>query len=208
MKFSKIKHEIKNLFRQYKSIVLLIVLFVCSILDLTISKILIKSSSDFILFITFLAILWYSWETKKLREETSSQKHLNVYPFLVIKEYNSGLYIVNIGRGPAMWPELEMSGNLTIGTPSFLYSRTIPTIFEDPNAKIPLLAFSVGEMESFEEYQRGNENKEKTKSNTLDFQSILKNGEVILKYRDIYGKMYISKIQLTPAGPWLEEYKF
>jgi hypothetical protein len=107
-----------------------------------------------------------------------------------------------------MWPELEMSGNLTIGTPSFLYSMTIPTIFEDPNAKIPLLAFSVGEMESFEEYQRGNENKEKTKSNTLYFQSILKNGEVILKYRDIYGKMYISKIQLTPAGPWLEEYKF
>ncbi len=160
MKFSKIKHEIKNLFRQYKSIVLLIVFFVCSILDLTISKILIKSSSDFILFITFLAILWYSWETKKLREETSSQKHLNVYTFLVIKEYNNGLYIVNIGRGPAMWYELELPKNITIGISSFLYSRAISAIFDDPNAKIPLLTSSVGKTESFEEYQQEKENKE------------------------------------------------
>jgi hypothetical protein len=200
--------KIKNFYQQDKFRILLIVLFICGVLDFWCFKIFIESSNDFILFITFLAILWYSWETKKLREETASQKHLNVYPFLVIKEHNNGLYIVNIGRGPAMWPELEMSGNLTIGTPSFLYSKTIPTIFDDPNAKIQLLAFSVGEEESFEEYQIGKENKEKTKSNTSDFQSALKNGEVILKYKDIYGKMYISKIRLTPVGPYLEEYKF
>jgi hypothetical protein len=200
MKFLEIKNN--------EFVAILVLLLIFSVLDFRCFQIFIKSSSDFILFITFLAILWYSWETKKLREETSSQKHLNVYPFLVIKEHNNGLHIVNIGRGPAMWPELEMPGNLTIGNPSFLYSRTIPTIFDDSNAKIPLLAFFVGKTESFEEYQRGNENKEKTKNNTFDFQSVFKRGKVILKYRDIYGKMYISKIRLTPVGPYLEEYKF
>jgi len=200
--------KIKNFYQQDKFRILLIVLLICGILDFWCSKIFIKSSNDFILFITFLAILWYSWETKKLREETASQKHLNVYPFLVIKEHNNGLYIVNIGRGPAMWPELEKSGNFTIGTPSFLYSRAIPTIFDDPNAKIPLLPFSVGELETSEESRQGKEIKENIKSNFVDLKHALKNGEVILKYKDIYGKMYISKIQLTPVGPYLEEYKF
>ena len=198
--------KIKTFYNRNKPIILLILALICVVLDFIWWKIFIKSSYDFILFITFLAILWYSWETKKLREETASQKHLNVFPFLVVKEYDDGLYVVNIGRGPAMWP--EVSGDFTIGTPSFLYSRVIPTIFDDPYAKIRLFSISVGELESREDYQKEKENKKNEKRNTIDSQISFKRGEIILKYKDIYEKTYVSKIQLTPLGPYLEEYKF
>lgn len=35
--------------------------------------------SDWILFITFLAILWYSWETRKLRKLQQKQVLLSVF---------------------------------------------------------------------------------------------------------------------------------
>jgi len=53
------------------------------------------------LILTLFAVIWYAYETKKLREETSKQTELNVRP-LVIISCNYGYKLVNIGNGPAL----------------------------------------------------------------------------------------------------------
>jgi hypothetical protein len=61
-----------------------------------------------VLSLTFFAILWYSWETHKLRIETAKQTRLRLRPMIIlayIKSENgmiSGLCLSNIGNGIAL----------------------------------------------------------------------------------------------------------
>jgi len=40
--------------------------------------------SDIILAITFLALVWYAWETRQMRKEIVEQTKLQVAPFLTM----------------------------------------------------------------------------------------------------------------------------
>ncbi len=61
---------------------------------------------DVTLFITLLAILWYSWETHKMRREMVDQKELLLLPIpnLEFKEVDQDykLFIKNIGNKPML----------------------------------------------------------------------------------------------------------
>ncbi len=48
--------------------------------------------SDWILFITFLAILWYSWETRKLRKLQQKQVLLSVF-YEQTKDWDGGMKV-------------------------------------------------------------------------------------------------------------------
>lgn len=57
-----------------------------------------------ILFLTFLAIIWYAWETRKLWKETVKQTELNLRPFVVItySENERKFKLINLGNTPAL----------------------------------------------------------------------------------------------------------
>ncbi|MBN1274263.1 MAG: hypothetical protein JXB26_18530 [Candidatus Aminicenantes bacterium] len=59
--------------------------------------------SDVILFITFLAILWYAWETNRLKKATVTQTGLLLRPLVIIdKESTHNFSFKNISQSPAL----------------------------------------------------------------------------------------------------------
>lgn len=59
--------------------------------------------NSIILGVTFLSILWYSWETRQLRKVTSNQMELSLRPLIIIlfDEGSSKFFLKNIGNGPS-----------------------------------------------------------------------------------------------------------
>jgi hypothetical protein len=59
--------------------------------------------SDIVLSLTFLAILWYSWETRGLKIQMRRQTELSLRPLVLIDWISSGGYILrNVGNGLAL----------------------------------------------------------------------------------------------------------
>lgn len=56
--------------------------------------------------LTGAAIIWYTWETKRLREETQRQTEFQIRPFVIIEPSidakSIGFKVINAGNGPAM----------------------------------------------------------------------------------------------------------
>jgi hypothetical protein len=60
-----------------------------------------------ILFITFIAIVWYTVETKKMQQTMKDNLHLSLMPMLSIS-YDTALHkIENVGYGPAISINIE-----------------------------------------------------------------------------------------------------
>lgn len=76
------------------------------------------SINDRILFLTFMGLVWYAWETRRMKNEVVTQTELSLKPILVLfvrkcsteSEYriqsspnnqNFSLKVRNVGRGPA-----------------------------------------------------------------------------------------------------------
>ena len=59
--------------------------------------------ANFILFVTFLAIVWYSWETRKLGRVTAKHLTVEIEPIIAVEDID-GFYlrVKNIGRNPAL----------------------------------------------------------------------------------------------------------
>jgi hypothetical protein len=153
--------------------------------------------------------LWYSWETKKLREATDFQKHLSIYPLLTVKEENNNFYVINIGKGPAI--DYKTEGDYSIAVQKFIYSNLLPSIFDDSNAKVYLTKIKVGEEEIafLDTYKQNSENCQKKiyKQDERENKNLFKSGEVTFYYQDICGKNYKSKIIFTPVGVKLEKFE-
>lgn len=191
--------------KKFKSLVLLLLVWLLLAITgfylLKCLKFPIQTTNDFLLYITFLAIVWYSWETKKLREETSFQKHLNVYPLLTVQMIDAKRFaIVNIGKGPAMY--YKAKGDYSPGVKFFSYSKVLPPISDDSNAKIFLFEITVGE-ESINNYQIKKSKNSGIKPQRKNFSS----GMIKITYEDLFGIEYVSKIIFTPVGPRLEKYE-
>lgn len=58
--------------------------------------------TNFILFITFIAIVWYSIETHRLANLTKRQIRINIRPVLCVKNIDSNLILKNIGNNSAL----------------------------------------------------------------------------------------------------------
>lgn len=58
----------------------------------------------FALFLTFLTVIWYAWETRKLRIETLNQTKLSLRPFVIIVfiERPGKFILKNLGNGSAL----------------------------------------------------------------------------------------------------------
>jgi hypothetical protein len=67
--------------------------------------------SPLILIITLIAIIWYTWETKKLREQTAKQTELQYRPFVMVFmkpgvevgtiDGDAPICVKNVGHSPA-----------------------------------------------------------------------------------------------------------
>lgn len=53
--------------------------------------------------LTFLALLWYAWETRRLRQETGKQVRISVMPVLRVLFHRApeGIFVENVGQGTA-----------------------------------------------------------------------------------------------------------
>lgn len=58
--------------------------------------------TNIILFITLLAIIWYTVETRRLANFTAKQIRINIKPIITILSINSNLRVKNIGKSPAL----------------------------------------------------------------------------------------------------------
>ncbi len=85
--------------------------------------------SDFILLLTFGALLWYSFETKKLKNATNIANAIQAEPLLVLQFKNKHLYIVNYGKGPAF--NIEMKIKNIQGFFNFSLPNPNPMHYED-----------------------------------------------------------------------------
>jgi hypothetical protein len=90
------------------------------------------SLSDLILFITFIAICWYSWETRKMRKEIVSQTKIQSTPFISVfenGEWFSPPYewcIRNDGEGTAIQIHFQVVGDYEKALPTFKQIQTLP----------------------------------------------------------------------------------
>lgn len=68
---------------------------------------------NLILLATFIAIIWYSLETRLLKNATNIANALQAEPLLVLQYRRrgdrDGLYIVNYGKGPAFNIEMQIT---------------------------------------------------------------------------------------------------
>lgn len=87
-----------------------------------------------VLFLTFIVIIWYSWETRQLRKVTQKQLELNILPILSVEQITDKLIIKNIGKSPALnvaidsikdrpYPDLSEKGKY-----GFSFGDPIPSI--------------------------------------------------------------------------------
>ena len=59
-------------------------------------------SGPYVLFLTLLAILWYSWETSQLRIQQKDLMELSLKPHLIVLFQRADFVLYNIGYGPAV----------------------------------------------------------------------------------------------------------
>jgi hypothetical protein len=113
MSLEKLKEKILN---EKTFSVMLLIIGIVTILSFVLGLI---AFNNEILFLTFLALLWYAWETRKLKEEAIKQTEIEQKPVMMLhvrnpiaialenKEYeiidglSCYLSLRNVGRGPA-----------------------------------------------------------------------------------------------------------
>jgi len=61
------------------------------------------------LILTLFAVIWYAWETRRLRIETIRQTELSLRPFVIVSynEQQRKFLFKNIGKGPALKVKID-----------------------------------------------------------------------------------------------------
>lgn len=94
-------------------------------------------TSNFILLITFGALLWYSFETRELKGATKRSNELSQEPILIIR-HDSGtekFTVENVGKGPAFNIEIQPM-KIEDGEFSFYFKESILKAGESMKLKI------------------------------------------------------------------------
>lgn len=80
-------------------ILFLIIIFILN--KYVLIKIVDLKPENLIISATFIAILWYSLETRLLKNATNIANSINSEPFLALQNEDGELFIINYGKGPA-----------------------------------------------------------------------------------------------------------
>lgn len=116
----------------------------------------IRSSGDFILFITFLGLVWYSYETRKARISSEKQTDLLLTPVveLKIEEKDAAAYcfkLRNVGAGLAV--NIQISEN-TVICRNKVYEIENTEMQKVPEFEIPNFLYP-GQQEILKPMQKG-----------------------------------------------------
>lgn len=100
----------------------LVVLFIEDIYNETFKSL---NLNNFILLGTLIAIVWYSLETRLLKNATNVANTIQSEPLLVLQYEGENLYIINYGKGPAFNIEMKIKNikgffNFSIPNPNSL----------------------------------------------------------------------------------------
>ena len=141
--------------------------------------------SDLILFATFLALLWYAWETRRMRKQIVDQTKLQLTPFVVILVEDSLVMVANYGESTARNIEIKCSSSV----------KEVPK-------PLPINALPKGEKKGLEIKSGGGF----TALLTIDFEGA-KEIHFELKYSNIFEMKYQTKGTLKNEGFSVIEFK-
>ena len=183
-------NKIKNC--TLKIFLLTISILIVAISDYFFGNFLFKELTDLILFLTFVAIIWYSFETSEMKKQIVEQNKLSICPILVMyyrkKDNNRRqLRIRNIGKHAAL--KIKFSGYKSENKGTTV--EMVPKI-EEPSLIIPNEERNV----VIKELQIDGKSFGRQGWEYNPF-SGLKGGDiVIINFKDIRGNKYESKVSL------------
>lgn len=166
-------------------LVFIILFFVClaNKKHLTIS-----SSSDLILFITFVALLWYTYETRKTRLNSEKQVELSLTPVMsleLIENQDAGynFKLKNVGLGLAQ--AIKITNNTVVCRNNAYDLKDNEEKKAVPKFNIPCFLYS-GEEKLLTPLQKGEQ-----------YLWIIKEpGFIKIEYRNLEGKIYSRKFAI------------
>jgi len=168
----------------FSSLLALLVLICLAVLD---SR---SSISDGILAITAIIILWYTLETSMMRQEVTKQNILLTRPIVVIELSDQKAFFRNDGKGPAL--------NIHI---SEIKVESISKNKSATNYEIPAISYM--RQDSKEEMKLFKKNKfdgsHGTVSEPDDFFQIGNSIQAIIRYKDVEGTEYQTKVEIQSA---------
>ncbi|MDD5432977.1 MAG: hypothetical protein PHO70_08380 [Candidatus Omnitrophica bacterium] len=159
--------------------------------------------ANFILFITFLAIVWYSWETRRLVRLTGKQIRIGIEPIVVVEDVSGGqIKIKNVGKNTALNIKISTITKRIFKGCENSYDIVFigkPILQPDTNCKIggkPKIRESSGYFNPMLEP-------------LLDFNNpiFLGDYEIVISYNDIEGGNWEVKTSISKEGVNFKEVK-
>jgi len=138
--------------------------------------------SPYLLFLTLIAISWYSWETRGLKKEMVLQNELSLRPRLVFFAIQGReLWVKNIGKGAAL--DIQIGG-YSLKFPGIMeieYKFECQSLLEPGEATDLWVSTGTGEATKLAEYMDRAQLEPESAPNTI----IIK-----LSYKNVLGKEY------------------
>lgn len=140
-----------------------------------------QSTNDVILFLTFLALAWYSYETRKARISSEKQTDLSFTPFVALKieENETAGYcfkLKNEGVGLALYIKIVENN---IACRNGFYPKEAVEMVEPPDFKIPYSLYP-GQEEILKPRQK----------EERDIWVIKKGGSIKIEYKNLRGEVF------------------
>jgi hypothetical protein len=209
-KFKNIINIIKNI-KFYLLLILLLILGIIKGISPTIetsssniftivikilSNIGMSLTSDLIMWFTFIAIIWYSYETLELRREAQRQNLTLIAPIVILYIDNEEIIAENIGNGPAF--------ELSIDKIYLVKEKGIEAVF---NLDLGQNLLKKGEKKPLKGTVEINGEKILDSTSYIKPKYTDKEFLININYLDMYRNRYYSKIKTSPEGIKLLEYK-
>jgi len=180
---NKILKFIKNNWALF--LILIIIIIVCFANK---NYLVISSSSDLILFITFLALLWYTYETRKTRLNSEKQIELALTPVISLEllENQAAGYnfkLKNVGLGLALY--ITITDNTVVCRNDAYSLKDNEEKMDNPKFNIPCFLYP-GEEKLLTPLQKGEK----------DLWIIKKHGFFKIEYKNLEGKVYSRKFAI------------
>jgi len=95
-----------------------------------------------VLALTFIAIVWYTVETFRLRKINEKQIHINIMPLVVVMNIGNEIKLKNIGKSPALNVTIDSIKNRASGDSKekfdFIVAESIPFLDVGQETQIPI----------------------------------------------------------------------
>jgi hypothetical protein len=94
--------------------------------------------------LTGLVLVWYTWETMRLRRVASAQRELQLRPLVILEPHEKGFVVRNVGHGAALNIRIDdvilsESEDVVIRFP-----RLLPVLAGGASAELPAESFKRG----------------------------------------------------------------